>query len=302
MTRNLPHNRSLAPLIVGLCVWLLWPAQALAKALLRFIHGVPGVGSVTVAVNTGSGDEDQGVIGFGQSTQWHSIRSGRFHWNLSGAGKTLAQGTTTVGNGSYDLVLLERRMKVFVAVYEARGGRAGASLVRVIHGAPELGSPQLDVDGKEAVKSLSYTQATPYVSLTPGTHHLSAMRPGDATPLVSGVTMHLLAGDAYSAFVLGTRGEMVKVVTLMDRGAPLIRRVSARVARSPASTGRVVVEHGDSLWTIARKALGPGASDEAVWQEVVSIWDRNESRIGTGDPNLIFAGTVLDVPAKPVST
>lgn len=114
--------------------------------------------------------------------------------------------------------------------------------------------------------------------------------------------MHLLTGDAYSAFVLGTRGEMIKVVTLMDRGAPLVRRVSDRVAQSGVPAGRVVVERGDSLWTIARRVLGRDASDEAVWQEVVSIWDRNESRIGTGDPNLIFAGTVLDVPAKSIST
>jgi hypothetical protein len=297
VTRGRFHIRSLAPLLLGLGVWLLWPAQTLARALVRFIHAVPGVGTAAVDVNTGSGDEVLGAIGFGQSTQWHSLRSGRFHWSLAGGGRTLAAGTATVGNGAYDIVVLEREMKVFLAVYRAQGGKAGTSLVRVIHAAPELGSPELDVDGKEAVKSLSYTHATPYLSLAPGVHHLGAMRPGDTTPLVAGVTMHLMSGDAYSSLVLGTRGQRVKVVTLVDRGAPLTRRVSTtRSVTGAGPGGTVVVAHGDCLWTIARRALGPQASNEAVWNESMAIYDINAKRIGTGDPNLLFPGTRLQIP------
>jgi hypothetical protein len=289
------HQRSLAPLAVGLGVWLLWPAQSLARALVRFIHGVPGAGTASVTAD----GQDLGSIAFAQSTKWRSIRSGAFHWSLSGGGKTLASGTATVGDGAYDIVFLEKATKVTLGIYRAEGGKPGTTLVRVIHGAPELGSPELTVDGKEAVKSLAYTQATPYVSLSPGTHSLGATRPGDSTPLVSVPKVHLQPDVAYSAVVLGTRGQRVRVVELTDRGAPLTRSATPVSQRShvPATaSGTVVVRSGDSLWAIARRLVGPEAGNAAVERKLVAIWDLNARRIGTGDPNLIVPGTRLRLP------
>lgn len=294
------RKRSLAPFLLVVCVWMVWPAQSFAKALVRFVHGVPGVGRATVDVNDGSGDRGVGTIGFAQSTAWHSVRSGRFRWTLKGGGKQLAAGSATVGNGAYDIVVLERGMKVWMGIYKASAGKPGTSLVRVIHGAPELGAPELMVDGKEAVKSLGYRQATPYVSLPAGTHTLGAMRPGDSTPVVGGVHMSVMDGKAYSAVVLGTRGEMVRVVTLTDRGAPLTRKGTAKATpvsrHASASSGTVVIRPGDSLWAIAQRIVGPSASNAGVEKELVAIWNTNAGRIGTGDPNLIFPGTRLRLP------
>lgn len=307
------HRRSLAPLALGLSVWLLWPTQALARALVRFIHAVPGAGTATVDIN----GEAVGTIGFAQSSQWHSIRSGSFAWKLTGAGKTLAQGTASVGSGAYDIVVLEKSSQVVLAVYKAAAGRPGTSLLRVIHGAPELGSPELTIDGKQAVASLSYTHATPYVSINPGAHSLGAMRHGDSTPLVTdGAHVNLIADRSYSSIVLGTRGQRVRVVTLVDRGAPLTRQASHSAASSstsgsgadddeypmsklpgaPKPGSTVVVRSGDSLWAIARRMVGPTGSDEDVQKCLVEMWDANESRIGTGDPNLIFPGMRLRMP------
>jgi len=269
-----PRKRSFAVLVLAVCVWLVWPAESFAKALVRFVHGVPGVGRATVKVNDGAGDHDVGTIGFAQSTAWHSIRSGRFRWTLEGAGKQLASGSATVGNGAYDIVVLERQMKVWLGIYKARAGKPGTSLVRVIHGAPELGAPELTVDGKEAVKSLGYRQATPYVSLPAGTHTLGAMRPGSSAPLVS-AHVSATAGSAYSAIVLGTRGQRVRVVSLVDRGPPLIRQGAKT---TPVSThtsgvaGTLVIAPGDSLWAIARRVVGPRASNEAV--EELSLMEK----------------------------
>ncbi len=301
------HTRSLAPLVLGVCVWLVWPAQSLARALVRFIHAVPGVGTATVAVDTGAGDQTLGSIGFAQSTAWRSIRSGRFRWSLTGAGKTLAQGSATVGDGAYDIVVLEKGARVVLGVYRAQGGRPGTSRVRVIHAAPELGSPELELDGRTVVASLAYTAVTPYLSITPGVHTLAAMRRGDSTPVVSGVHMRAMAGDAYSAVVLGTRGQQVRVVTLVDRGAPLVRGGSRPVTPSGAAAtapapsglhpgGTYQIRHGDCLWTIARRVVGQGAGNEAVYREASAIWNANARRIGTGDPNLIYPGTMLHLP------
>lgn len=292
-------KRSLASLALGMCVWLLWPAQAFGRALVRFVHGVPGVGRATVDVDDGTGSQDVGTIGFAQSTTWHSIREGRFEWHLQGGGKRLASGNATVSNGAYDIVVLERGMKVWLGIYKAEGGKAGTSLLRVVHGAPELGAPELTVDGRQAVKSLAYRQATPYVSLPGGRHALGAMRPGDSTSLVPGAHISVKAGKAYSAIVLGTRGERVRVVSLLDRGAPLTRKPAARAKPPTGTSGRshtVVVRPGDSLWAIARRLVGPKASNAAVEHKLVRIWNLNERRIGTGDPNLIFPGTPLKLP------
>lgn len=293
MQKNRLHTRSLASLVLALAIGLLLPAESLASALVRFIHGVPGVGRATVDVD----GQALGSIAFAQSTEWHSIRSGSFHWALTRGGRTLAHGTATVGTGAYDIVVLEKGAAVSLGIYRTERGRPGTSLVRVIHGAPELGSPELTVDGKEAVHSLAYTQATPYVALPSGTHTLGAMRPGDSAPLVSG-TVRLISGDAYSAIVLGTRGERVRVVELTDRGAPLVRHASSISLSAASGTAGnvVVVKPGDSLWAIARRLAGPGADNTAVQAKVVEIWDANAQRIGTGDPNLIFPGTRLHIP------
>ncbi len=255
-------------------------------------------------MDDGTGGRDLGTIGFAHSTAWRSIRSGHFRWTLKGGGKKLASGTAAVGDGAYDILVLERQMKVWLGIYKTKAARAGTSLLRVIHGAPELGAPELTIDGKQAVKRLAYRQATPYVSVPGGNHTLGAMRPGDSTPLVSGVHMSVRPGRAYSAIVLGTRGQRVRVVSLLDRGAPLARKPASRPASKArhAGTGTdshsttVLVRPGDSLWAIARRLVGARASNVAVERTLVAIWNLNEVRIGTGDPNLIFPGTRLRLP------
>lgn len=298
--KNRAFRRSLALLPLGLCIWLVWPVEALATALVRFIHAVPGVGNAAVVLNPGPGEQNMGTVGFAQSTSWRSLRTGRFRWSLVGGGKTLAQGDATVGNGAYDLIVLARSAGVSVGVFKARAGAPGASLVRVIHAAPELGAPQLALDSKAVVASLSFTRATPYMSVNPGVHSLSAMKIGDRAPLLSVKGVKLTTGVAYSAVVVGSRGQRLRVVTLTDRGAPLTRPVDPTKHQGSGSsrpaTGSVTVGQGDSLWTIAARQLGPGASETAINRELVAIWNLNAGRIGTGDPNLIFAGQRLLLP------
>jgi hypothetical protein len=72
------------------------------------------------------------------------------------------------------------------------------------------------------------------------------------------------------------------------------------VAVTPADSGRnlagkdsYVVRPGDCLWHIAADLLPVNADTEMIEDEVVRLWRLNEDRIGTGDPNLIYAGTEL---------
>jgi len=54
-----------------------------------------------------------------------------------------------------------------------------------------------------------------------------------------------------------------------------------------------VVRPGDCLWQIAAALLPPGAGNTAIEEEVARLWRLNADQIGTGDPNLVYAGTTL---------
>jgi hypothetical protein len=56
-----------------------------------------------------------------------------------------------------------------------------------------------------------------------------------------------------------------------------------------------VVRRGESLWSIASDLLGGGATVARVAREVNRLWELNEERIGTGRPDLLFAGTRLEL-------
>jgi hypothetical protein len=64
-------------------------------------------------------------------------------------------------------------------------------------------------------------------------------------------------------------------------------------ARTLTGKDIYVVRPGDCLWHIAASLLPGDAGTEAVASEVARLWQLNEDRIGTGDPNLIYAGTEL---------
>ena len=75
---------------------------------------------------------------------------------------------------------------------------------------------------------------------------------------------------------------------------------SQLVAAPPADPGRnlggrgsYVVRPGDCLWHIAAAVLPTGSDTQAIEDKVAELWRLNEDRIGTGDPNLIYPGTVL---------
>jgi hypothetical protein len=82
--------------------------------------------------------------------------------------------------------------------------------------------------------------------------------------------------------------------------APTVRRqpstdLLSRAPRAAAPEDEVVVHRGDSLWSIAARRLGPGASDA----EVAAAWPRwyaaNRAVIGP-DPDLVLPGQRLRVP------
>ena len=76
--------------------------------------------------------------------------------------------------------------------------------------------------------------------------------------------------------------------------APVTTSVAAPAGSATAIKGeRYKVRPGDSLWLIAERLLGPGASSGELAREVHRLWSLNDDRIATGDPDLLPVGTVL---------
>jgi LysM repeat protein len=80
--------------------------------------------------------------------------------------------------------------------------------------------------------------------------------------------------------------------TTEEKGTP----GASRLALEPSS--RVVVEQGDSLWSISEERLGSGAPPQQIADEVERIFELNREQIGE-NPNVIVAGQELLVPAVP---
>jgi nucleoid-associated protein YgaU len=80
---------------------------------------------------------------------------------------------------------------------------------------------------------------------------------------------------------------------LVTSGASRTGAPAARALRTAEE--RVVVHRGDSLWTIAARSLGGGASDAEVAAEWPRWWHANRAVIGS-DPDLLRPGTRLTPP------
>lgn len=77
------------------------------------------------------------------------------------------------------------------------------------------------------------------------------------------------------------------------------REVTPEPASEPESS--VVVERGDHLWKISARHLNGVAPDDQVapyWREVVTV---NTPRLRSGDPDLIYPGETVELPAIPGS-
>ncbi len=81
------------------------------------------------------------------------------------------------------------------------------------------------------------------------------------------------------------------------RPHPDVASVSATGRRDPVPETHVVVHRGDSLWSLAARHLGPGATDREVADEWPRWYAANREVIGP-DPDLVLPGQVLHPPAS----
>ena len=70
-----------------------------------------------------------------------------------------------------------------------------------------------------------------------------------------------------------------------------------RVAGPAARPRQVVVRPGDSLWSLSERLVAPAGADDATVAEAVRSLRRLNHRVLGPDPDLIFPGTRLALPA-----
>jgi nucleoid-associated protein YgaU len=74
-------------------------------------------------------------------------------------------------------------------------------------------------------------------------------------------------------------------------------RVPVALAEKAPGAETVVVERGDHLWKISARHLeevDPGSRIAPYWRAVV---DLNRPRLRSGDPDLIYPGELIELPA-----
>jgi hypothetical protein len=195
-------------------LWILaLPATALASTEVRFLHAVPGVGEATVTAD----GKQVGRAAFGQVSAQVTIPAGTTKFVLKAPGGVTLTKTQRLADGAgYTVVGLATNDSAELRAYRNKEAVAGQARLRMIHAAPELGDADLALDGQVVAEDAKYTAATQYWTLPPGREELTVRKPGSDSMALGMRSLPLTAGTATSAFVVGSRGERVKVVLVDD--------------------------------------------------------------------------------------
>lgn len=281
---------------------LVQPAQAIADAFVRFVHAVPGAPSARLSAGTGAALAALGTEAFTGASPYRKVPAGTYDWSLNaaGGGKLLAKGAgVPFSDGSWTLVATAKGSGVQMLKFRDEQARNGVALLRVIHAAPELGAPNLMVGSRTVAKDVPFGKATPYLRLRPGTYRLSAVVPSNSQMVIER-RVTVKAGEATTAIVMGSRGMSTRVVTVLDDGDRSEGRAGGtRGGEGGGRSGQrdeVVVEAGDSLWSIARGKLGDDASPAELAEYVDRLWSRNGHYVTSRRPDLIPVGAHLMLP------
>jgi hypothetical protein len=219
------HNGS--RFVIGLSLAILMlvggpAASAMATAKVRLVNARPGSQPVGLKlIEGGVAPPTFGEAAYGQVTPYVKVPPGSAQITISGltssTGGPKAQTTEQLEDGhSYTAVALALGAKAFqIMVYRDGHARAGKARLRVIHAAPELGSPDVRLGQRKIAEKLAFKDATPYLSISPGSYGLSVTRPGSTSAIFS-KSISLSAGVATTAIVTGSGGAPAMVITATD--------------------------------------------------------------------------------------
>ncbi|MEA2457691.1 MAG: hypothetical protein QOC95_663 [Thermoleophilaceae bacterium] len=195
-------------------------ASAFATAKVRFVNARAGSPPVRLRVTAGSAPAPQGgATSFGQITPYASVPSGTAQLSIGAGSGSAASATTTqqlTDGARYTAVALAKGTKGFeLKVYEDGKAKAGTARLRVLHAAPELGSPNVRLGQRTIAEAVAFRTASPYLSVDPGAYTLSVVRPG-GTKAIFQKRVSLSAGVATTAILAGSAGARERLIVATD--------------------------------------------------------------------------------------
>ncbi|MGH8924390.1 MAG: LysM peptidoglycan-binding domain-containing protein [bacterium] len=152
------------------------------------------------------------------------------------------------------------------------------------------------IDGGLA-SSVAIAMALPaHASVAPGYVPVPA-----SDPVTGPTTTTILIETTTTAPTASTSGSPVDILYLPIELAPVPAAVATADRPHTIETDHVVVMPGDNMWLLAERRLtellGRKAGDHEVAPYWLAVIGANKDRIRSGDPDLIFPGEVLVLPA-----
>ena len=189
------------------------PATALADSQVRFLHAVPMVGEATLSAD----GEPVGSAGFAEVSDPVTVASGAAALVLEAPGGVTLRSNERLADGaSYTIVALAKGKAAELVSFRNGDAKPGLARLRMIHGAPELGDANIEVDGTVVAEGAGYTDATRYWGLAPGRPEVAVLDPATGQEALARQEIPLAAGTATSAYVVGSAGEATRVVLVDD--------------------------------------------------------------------------------------
>src|SRR3954447_23706656 len=204
-------------------------ASAFATAMVRIVNARPGGQAVGLKVVGGDAAPPEiGPADYGQVTPYANVAAGSASIALSGLSGSNAGAQTTeslVDGKRYTAVALPKGSKGFqLKLYSDGDAKKKTARLRVIHAAPELGSPDIKLGDRTIAEKVAFTNASPYLSVAPGSYTLAVVKPGGDSPIFQ-QRISLSAGAASTAILAGSGGARERLImatdeTITPAGAP----------------------------------------------------------------------------------
>src|SRR4051812_1613485 len=206
-------------------------ASASATAKVRLVNARAGSAAVGLKVVVGTAAPPEiGEATYGQVTPYVNVSPGSAQIAISGLsaeqGGSEAQTTEQLVDGErYTAVALAKGPKGFqIEVYHDGDARPGKARLRVLHAAPELGSPDIMLGQRKIAENVAFRAASPYLTVQPGSYTLSVVKPGGSSAIFE-QRITLSAGVASTAILAGSGGARERLIMATDEtvtpaGAP----------------------------------------------------------------------------------
>lgn len=196
-------------------------ATASASAKVRLVNAAAGARALQLEVGGAAVD---GPTEFGRVTPYANVGSGAVQLTLTGGDKPASDSEQLTDGDRYTAVALPKGEGVELKLYHDGNAKGGSARLRVLHAAPELGSPNIQLGKRTIAEDVGFKEATPYLSVEPGAYTLAVVRPGGSDALFE-KRVSLSAGSASTAILAGSGGAKARLILATDQtktpaGAP----------------------------------------------------------------------------------